>query len=105
MSDNVQPLTAAELAELARLEAAATPGPRYPHATDDEVFMNARYVSIDPGPTVRRVTVDGVEHVMDIGHWTHDGGNGMAPGYPDQAISDHVVAITLLQAPRLADLD
>lgn len=100
-----QPLTDEELAELERLEQAATAGPWYPHATDDEVFMNARYVSTEPGPTVRRVKLPDGEHVIDVGKWTHDGAQGMADGNEDQAQSDKVVAVTLLQAPRLADPD
>lgn len=98
-------LTDEELAELERLEQAATAGPWYPHATDDEVFMNARYVSTEPGPTMRRVKLSDGEHVIDVGKWTHDGAQGMADGNKDQAQSDKVVAVTLLQAPRLADPD
>ncbi len=65
---------------------AATKGPWFPRATDDWALMNARYVSLDEGP--------GPEH---------DGVMGMDIGGEDQADSERVIAITLLQAPRLAD--
>lgn len=67
----------------ARLNA-ATPGPWYVHYTDDEFFMNATCVSTQPGPEC------------------HDHLRGMAPGECDET---SVVAITLLQYPRLADVD
>lgn len=64
---------------------AATKGPWYPHATDDDMCMNARYVGLRPS----------------LGE--HDNGCGMVSDHPCQEPSDQVVAITLLQSPRLAD--
>ena len=63
----------------------ATPGPWYAKATDDASFMNAMYVSTRPGP------------------FEHDNRRGMDPTAPDHDAS-HVVAITLLQTPLLADV-
>lgn len=68
------------LAEIRQRCEAATPGPWYPKATDDACCMNARYVSLVPG------------------EWRHDDGRGMA----EPADYASVVAITLLQSPRLA---
>lgn len=62
----------------------ATPGPWYSHATDDEVFMNARYVGLDPGDWPK-----------------HNGKNGMSVKSKDCVDSERVIAITLLQQPRL----
>lgn len=61
-----------------------TPGSWHKHATDDAYFMNALYISTEPS--------DG----------SHDGMQGM--GLQDEQV-DHesVIAITLLQAPRIAD--
>lgn len=72
------------LREIEERAAKASPGPWYPRATDDGMFMNASYVSTKPDP-------DGL--------FIHDGDRGMAPGECDDA---SVVAITLLQSPRLA---
>lgn len=63
----------------------ATPGPWYPRATDDERFMNAQYVSTDPGPG-----------------WLHDGEQGMSV---EECEPEKVIAITLLQTPRLASVE
>ncbi len=74
---------------LAAIEArhrAATKGPWYARMTDDEVFMNACYISTKPGSG---------------GTFRHDGGQGMAPGTCD---AGSVVAITLLQSPLLANV-
>ena len=71
--------------ELRKLAQAAKQGPWFPRATDDASFMNARYVGLDEGPG-----------------FVHDGANGMALGEVD---SKRVIAITLLQEPRLADCD
>lgn len=74
-----------DLDELDKLHEAATPAPWYAHATDDEYFMNARYVGTRPSDNC------------------HDDGNGLAAGWPDQEPPESVIAITLLQQPRLAD--
>jgi len=59
----------------------ATPGPWYTRVTDDEAFMNARYVSVDRGPG-----------------WGYDDKRSMGrDGDPKK-----VIAITLLQYPCLA---
>ena len=65
--------------------ARATPGPWYAHATDDMHASNARYVSVAPG---------------NIFH--HDNKRGMLEGASHQAKPEDVVAITLLQSPKLA---
>lgn len=75
------------VAKARELVNAATKGPWYPHATDDGLFMNARYVGLRGGDLC------------------HDGSNGMAADWPEQEPSDTVIAITLLQYPRLADAD
>jgi hypothetical protein len=54
--------------------------------SDDDVFMNARYVSTQEGPG-----------------WGHDNMRGMDPGNEAQD-ERNVVAITMLQSPRLADI-
>jgi len=69
------------LVELETLCSKTTPGPWYPRAGDDDMCMNARWVSTDPGK--------GIQHSGFI--------------YDDD--STKVVAITLLQSPRLADCD
>lgn len=81
------PMTEQRLAEIEARANAATRGPWFAHATDDQMFMNARYVSITPGS------------------FHHDEGNGMAEGWSSQVDSETVVAITLLQSPRLVDPD
>jgi hypothetical protein len=85
-------LTADELAWLADVEDewhGTTRGDWYAHLTDDAYFMNATYVSTVPGP-------------LQLG-FVVDGGTGMAAGAHDQAEHEQVIAITLLQEPRLAD--
>lgn len=74
-----------ELAEIEARAGAATPGPWYAHATDDEVFSNARYVSVQPG------------------EFRHDNKRGMDSQSDERADSEKVIAITLLQSPRLAE--
>jgi len=76
---------------LCTLYAKTTEGAWYPRATDDEVFMNARYVSTEPGPELY-----GNETMV------HDGRRGMDYAHCD---CGKVVCITLLQSPRLADVD
>lgn len=88
-------LTPDERAWLAAVEAewrATTPGTWYAHATDDDRYQNARYVSAEPSETGDRASL------------AHDDGQGMAEGSGDQADPRQVVAITLLQSPRLADV-
>ena len=88
------PLTDEERAWLASVEAEwsrTTSGPWYAHHTDDALFMSATYVSTDAVPGSRRVG------------FLVDEGTGLAVGSPDQADHEKVVAITLLQEPRLAD--
>lgn len=74
-------LNDAYLANLESLSAKASPGPWFPRAGDDEHCMNARWVSLDEGPGLK-----------------HD-------GFIEDHPSGRCVAITLLQQPRLADLD
>lgn len=78
-------MTDFDLDALDKLNEAATPVPWNSHATDDDYFMNARFIGTRPS--------DG---------W-HDDGNGLAVGFPDQEPPENVIAITLLQHPRLAD--
>src|SRR5437879_5577764 len=85
-------LTPEESAWLAAVEnewSKTTPGDWYAHHTDDAHYMNAMYVNTVPGPTQLGFVVDD--------------GTGMAAGAKDQADHEQVVAITLLQEPRLAD--
>lgn len=82
-------MTESELAEIEVRVAKATPGPWYARATDDVAFMNARYVGTQP------VAPGDAE-------FRHDGLCGLSE---DGGDSRNVVAITLLQLPRLADLD
>ena len=87
-------LTPDELEWLAAVEAewqGTTPGTWYPHATDDEWFQSALYVSTDPGETDRGFVNDDLRRMSET------------PG--EQADSQRVIAITLLQRPRLADVD
>ena len=71
------------IAEVLRLDAQATPGPWYPQATDDRLCMNASYVSTDPKSGLRDMDPQSAER-------------DCRPG--------SVVAITLLQSPRLANV-
>lgn len=80
-------LTDEELTEIEVRANAATPGPWYAHATDDEVFSNARYISLEPG------------------EFRHDNKRSMDSQSDERADSEQVIAITLLQSPRLADCD
>lgn len=79
------------LREIEQRANAATPGPWHPRHTDDEAFMNAYYVGLDPAP-------EGRPYPM------HDTRCGLSAGDEDQEPSNRVVAITLLQAPRLVDV-
>lgn len=67
------------LSLLEKMHSKTTPGPWYPRAGDDDMCMNARWVSTDPGK--------GFEH----------------DGYICDVDSSKTIAITLLQSPRLAD--
>lgn len=80
----MKPVDEKRLAEIVERANKASEGPWYPHATDDDLFMNARYVSTESGDLY------------------HDGARGMAEGECDDNV---VVAITLLQSPRLAGID
>ena len=71
------------IAEVLRLDVEATPGPWYPQATDDRRCMNASYVSTDPKSGLRDMDPQSAER-------------DCRPG--------SVVAITLLQSPRLANV-
>lgn len=73
-----------DLAKLKRLEAAATPGPWYAHATDDRYCMNARYVGVRKSD------------------FSHDNLCGLSHKSLDQEPPQDVIAITLLQMPNLA---
>jgi hypothetical protein len=73
--------------QLSKIEArlnAATPGPWYAHATDDDMAMNARYVGLEPCK------------------FRHDERCGMGA---DCDAPENVIAITLLQHPALALAD
>ena len=72
-----------DLDRLEQLAKDASPGPWYAKATDDDVSMSALYVSTVPGP------------------FAHDQKRSMEE--PSDIYED-VVAITLLQSPRLADI-
>ena len=85
-------LTRDELDWLATVEAEwqdTTPGTWYPHATDDDWLQSAFYVSTEPSDT----GYDG---------YPHDDRQGMSENPAEQADPARVVAITLLQRPRLA---
>lgn len=69
------------LSLLEKLNNNTTPGPWYPRAGDDDMCMNARWVSTDPGK--------GFEH----------------DGFIHDHDSTKCVAITLLQHPRLVEAD
>ena len=79
-------MTDDKLTFLRELDALATPGPWYVHFTDDDYAMNATFVS----------TVPPAEH--------EDDGRGLGEGWPEQVPPSTVIAITLLQHPRLADV-
>lgn len=81
-------MTDRELEEIRERTAAATPGPWFAHATDDRYSMNAFYVSVVPSETGFR----------------HDGQHGLDPNSDEQANPAEVIAITLLQAPRLVEI-
>lgn len=74
-----------DLDKLEALEKAATPGLWYAHATDDTYCMNARYIGTRPSEFV------------------HDNLRGLAPSSPDKEPPNDVIAITLLQQPKLAN--
>jgi len=77
-------MTDHELAQIEERAASATPAPWYAHATDDCSHTNARYVSIEPSD------------------FSHDNKEGLCEDSPDQAQPKAIIAITLLQSPRLA---
>lgn len=66
------------LSELDAMEKAATRGPWYPRATDDDCRMNARFVSTECGP------------LTEDGRWMHDG-QSRSDGFPNS------VCVTLHQ--------
>ncbi len=85
-------LTQDELEWLATVEPewqGTTAGTWYPHATDDDWFQCALYVSTEPSGE---------------GHYgyPHDDLRGMSENSAEQADPEQVIAITLLQRPRLA---
>lgn len=87
-------LTPSERQWLSIIEAewkATTSGLWYAHLTDDAYAMTAAYVSTEPGETKHGLIVDR--------------GTQLAAGLPVQVDHEHVVAITLLQEPRLVDPD
>jgi len=89
-------LTQDERAWLAEVEAewaATSPGEWYPHQGDDVYSMSALYVSADIGA--------GWSDIDRL--WVVDSGPTMAAEAPEQADHAQVVAITLLQEPRLVD--
>ncbi len=79
------PLSPEDLEEIEDICEAATPGPWYPRATDDELCASARYVGLKPA-------------MRDALGFLHDGLQGPSEGH-DQELD--VVAITLLQNPCL----
>jgi hypothetical protein len=90
-SAQLTPIEQTWLADVEREWTATTPGTWYAHASDDELFSTARYVSTQPP---RR----GQEFV-------HDNRRALFAGSKDQADPERVVAITLLQNPSLAEAD
>lgn len=77
-------ITPALLAEIRKRAEAATPGPWYPRATDDDSYMNARYISIEESPK----------------GFMHDGRCGMG----EDCEPEKVIAVTLLQRPAFATI-
>lgn len=95
--DDAAPLTADEMDSLMQLWAHTTPGRWHARATRDDSAMNARYVGLDPNP------LGGTK-------LSHDRKYGMAVPIAgttnqDQEPSGKVIAITLLQSPRMADTE
>lgn len=90
---SLTPEERAWLAEVEELWSATTPGAWYPHLGDDAYAMSAAYVATDPG----------AGWDTSFSNWVVDHGRTMAAGWPEQADHRRVVAITLLQEPRLAD--
>jgi hypothetical protein len=80
-------MTDDDLEQIEKRAAEATPGPWYPHRTDDQVHSNARYVSVEPSD------------------FAHDNKTRMWAGSRQQANPEGVIAITLLQSPGLAVAD
>ncbi len=78
-------MTESELVEIEARAKAATEGPWYFHNTDDNLFMNAGYISTEPGEL------------------NHDGKQGMDYESNEQVDPKKIIAITLLQSPHLAD--
>jgi hypothetical protein len=84
-------LTESEQELLAKVEQewkATTSGTWYARSTDDDAAMIAHYVSTQPN--------------LQTAEFIHDGSFGLAPGMPDQADPQQVVAITLHQSTGLA---
>lgn len=101
-------LEVGELDDLMLLWSHTTPGRWYPRATDDNMAMNARFVGVRPNPGDEP---DKMQHDNGMGMAANDPLGGEAPvndpAAPpsDKEPSEQVVAITLLQSPRLADAD
>jgi hypothetical protein len=85
------PSERAWLADVEREWAATTPGRWHAHASDDELFSTARYVSTQPPRREQE--------------FVHDNRRALFAGSQDQADPEQVVAITLLQNPALAEAD
>jgi hypothetical protein len=84
-------MTEQELSEIESRCDAATPGPWYARLTDDAFFMNSLYVSTHQGS-------------QQDGSWSLDNKRGLEVGGKHQEPPGQVIAITLLQQPRLADV-
>lgn len=76
-------LNSEELKAIRKRASEATPGPWFAAATDDDMCMNALFVTTEPTP------------------FEHSNTHGMSPGDKDSK-PEKVVAITLLQSPPLA---
>jgi hypothetical protein len=75
--------------KLAKLEQQVPKGPWYPRATNDDMWMNARFVSTKPG-------------IYDTDErWLNDSKQGLSVMSDEQENPRDVIAITLLQHPFL----
>lgn len=94
--------------ELQAIEAranAATPGPWYAIATDDEHFQSAAYVGLEKrGKLGEGLLIEETGELLGAGLY-NDGGRRKKRLMPGGVDPETVIAITTLQYPRLADLE
>src|SRR6476619_382117 len=86
---NMVPLTSDELLAIESRCNAASPGPWYPRASDDGHSMTGFYVGLRPGP------------VHSSAELVHDNRHGLDINSHD--FDPDIIAITLLQCPRMVD--